>query len=125
MADKEKDIFCYTFDELLDQHADFLERTSDAFEPMAFNMAKHRCYDWKSSVSEHICRAISSRVTGKQLGETLGNQEAYLDKGRGFVYLDGLVEKLVEFENSRDTYPTISDFLPELLTVFESPPPRR
>jgi hypothetical protein len=74
--------------------------------------------DWDECVNEHIVRAIAIYLAEK-LGES-GYASMHLDYDMklGYMYLPALLEKFRYYEKHRDTYRTIDDFYPELITVF-------
>ncbi|MDR7855173.1 DUF4932 domain-containing protein [Tissierella sp.] len=73
---------------------------------------------WETCLNEHIIRALTSRftyLTDKDEGLELLRQE----KEKGFIYVEALFHKLEIYENNTDTYTTIEDFYPELLSALD------
>lgn len=80
---------------------------------------KEQAYsDWEHTVNEHIIRAITSRLTSREISSNIGERELQEDKKKGFIYVEALAEKLKEYESQRDKYPTFADFYPRLIDVF-------
>ena len=74
--------------------------------------------DWETSLNEHIIRALTSRFS--YLENNLSGKNALLkEKEDGFIYIDKLFEKLEEYEDNRDKYPTIDSFYPELIKSLD------
>jgi hypothetical protein len=105
---------------LENDYSDWLERTADSYNPVSRTMLKLGLRDWKAVVAENIGRAISNRMIAQRSGDKWGEWYLRMDKNRGFVWAVALYEKLKEFESSPDQYPTLADFMPELLKVFEA-----
>lgn len=73
---------------------------------------------WWSFVNEHLTRLGHIRVMemlDKDEAEELRQTDMNEYK---FVLLLEAEEKIQEYENNRDQYPTIDDFLPELINIF-------
>jgi hypothetical protein len=74
--------------------------------------------DWISAVNEHIVRAVTVRLAYRELGEAAGQAALEEELDRGFVYIEGLLDKLEIYEAQRDRYPTFTSFYPELIFSF-------
>lgn len=73
---------------------------------------------WWSYVNEHLVRLAHTRVAAtfdKQEAEALRKA----DKEYGFVLLPESEELIKEYENNRDKYPTIEEYLPVLINGFK------
>lgn len=73
---------------------------------------------WWGFVNEHIVRVVHTRV-----GNKIDNREAAalrkVDKEYGFILLPEAEEIMKQYENNRDKYPVIDDFLPVLINSFK------
>jgi hypothetical protein len=55
----------------------------------------------------------------RELGEDAGEQALANERASSFVYVEALAERLKEYEQHRDRYPTFRDFAPRLIAVFD------
>jgi hypothetical protein len=88
------------------------------FEPIRDEMELQAYGEWETCVNEHIVRAVTSRLTSRELGEDQGAAALMNEKRLGFYYVEALSERLERYERERETYATFVDFYPELLAVF-------
>ena len=75
---------------------------------------------WNVILQEYIVRACTVVYLEKVEGRSKARQNINEDLGAGFSEIEGLVGLLIEYENSRDIYPDIDSFLPQIKTYFES-----
>lgn len=82
--------------------------------------------NWETCVIEHLVRLGEIRVAvamhDKAEAERLRKMHVNMFH---FVLLPLLEEKIQQYEQHRERYPTFADFLPELLTVFHELTPQR
>jgi hypothetical protein len=74
---------------------------------------------WLTVVIEHVDRAVAVRLAFGELGEDAGEQALEYEKASSFAYVEALAERLKEYEQHRDRYPTFRDFAPRLIAVFD------
>ncbi|MBS1786935.1 MAG: DUF4932 domain-containing protein [Acidobacteria bacterium] len=98
------------FDDELQKHAALYEPIKEAMQRQAYN-------NWPTAVHEHIVRAITIRLAYARSQEA-GDWLLKAEEERGFKYVRALSEKLKEYEATRNRYPTITDFFPELIKVL-------
>ncbi|MFC1551091.1 DUF4932 domain-containing protein [Candidatus Latescibacterota bacterium] len=72
--------------------------------------------DW---VSEHIVRGVTSRLAYINLGKKTGDERVAFEIGQGFKYVAEVTACLEKYEQNRDKYPTLREFYPEIVSVFE------
>ena len=104
---------------LADKYHDLVMQYDTLFEPIREVMASHYYGNWVTCVNEHIVRAVTTRMAYINSGDSVGDRVMQTEVDRGFVYIGALTDKLKEYENNRDRYPTFADFYPTLLTAFE------
>lgn len=102
----------------LQAHSELIDSYNHLYPPLAEDMSSQAYGSWRTAVEEHIIRAAEARMilAAKGLGEAerfLANQEA-----NGFRYIRLFYERLAEYENDRETYPTFHDFVPRLLSAL-------
>jgi hypothetical protein len=94
-------------------------RYAPLYEPLADAMRRQAYGNWESTLNEHIVRAVTTRLAYLNYGAAEGDRARSHESGRGFVYLDALVEALERYESQRDRYPALRDFYPELLAALD------
>ena len=102
-------------------HSDRVASQNKLIEPVKENMKSMGYGDWETCVNEHVVRAVHNRLVELHLGSLRSKFWLKLDKGKGFIYIEPLIEKLKEFEIQRDKNNiSFSEFYPELLDVLDS-----
>ncbi len=104
---------------LTEESKNEVDKYKDLYAPISNIMTEQAYRTWETCVNEHIVRAVTSRLCYKVFGEKSAKEEIKWHKERGFLYIDKLYEKLIEYENNRNKYTTFKEFYPELLKVFE------
>jgi len=102
-----------SFGEQIARYEGLLEPIRDEMEQMAYG-------DWATCVNEHIVRAVTSRLTARELGDEQGEEILQSEKRRGFFYVEALSERLEQYEHQRESYPTFVDFYSELVETFRT-----
>lgn len=92
------------------ENLDALNEFEELFKPIE---SSPQIGDWFSMFGEHIAVAFEVR-TAELLGQKK-RQAALLKKHEDWYYLDHFINQLKLYENNRDTYPTIGDFMPVLI----------
>lgn len=108
-------------DPLTSRYQQIVEGYSAAHAPIAEAMRRNAYGQWTVVVSEHIIRAITTRIVFREHGEEAGRRELDSEVQRGFAYVPRLVELLEEYEGERSRYPTLAEYFPRLLSAFETP----
>ena len=90
------------------------EKYSILYNPLEEIMRKQAYTTWESCLNEHIIRTITTRFSYLE-NRNWGYTELEMHKSNRFLYIDKLLEKLEEYDNNRDKYPTFESFYPELL----------
>lgn len=71
--------------------------------------------DW---VSEHVVRAVTTRLTYRKVGPADG-EAALRREVQRFPYVGEVCERLLDYEEDRARYPTLETFYPRLVEVFD------
>lgn len=122
-AERLEDLVAHEFGHLIvnplgDAHAAAIEARAAAFPPIAEAMRRNGYSNWKTSVDEHVIRAVTARIAARARGEEAGAAAVAEEVERGFVHVPALAERLKRYEARRGNYPTLADFSPELLAAF-------
>ena len=72
-------------------------------------------HEW---VSEHVVRAVTTRLAYLKLGDNAGNAALNSEEKQGYIYVRPLCERLEIYERNRNTYTTFENFYPEMTAVF-------
>lgn len=103
---------------MVEEAEDQIELYSDLYTPIERQMRRQAYDNWQTAVNEHLIRAITVRLMARVLGPEDGQRALKTERQRGFLYIDALVDRLVEYEANRDRYPTFESFFPRLVSVF-------
>jgi hypothetical protein len=104
---------------LAEQHRADVERLASLFPPIAEQMERQAYRTWETALNEHVIRAVTVRLTYRELGAAAGEAAAQNERERGFAYLDRLTAQLAQYEQQRDQYPRFADFYPQLLAALQ------
>ncbi|NHZ86903.1 MAG: DUF4932 domain-containing protein [Planctomycetia bacterium] len=89
------------------------------YKPIKQRMKSNAYPNWKYCVEEHIDRAVVIRLLSKEFGDEVADEKIKYEFDRGFIYVEGITNKLKEYESQRDIYPSIVDFYPEIAKIFK------
>lgn len=107
---------------ITDKYDDVLKESENNFELIKDDM-KNQGYDsWRTTINEHIIRAVTIRLTEIVYGEDAAEILLSKEKMRGFIYLDDLCSRLEYYENYRNEYSSIESYYSYLLEVFTKAP---
>lgn len=121
----EKDIAIHEFSHnytnpIVDEFSQQTQEFEGALYPPIKEQIKEEGYaSWQACMYELIVRATSIRIAKKVYGNKTANEIMEYDKKVGFIYIEALTNKLAEYEDKRDQYPTFRRFYPELIKEFE------
>jgi tetratricopeptide (TPR) repeat protein len=111
---------------LMDPGEDALAPTIAAASGLFEGKAAGDCYgSWRQCVREHVAQGISLRLVmrGRESGAFKDAADPVLNDRLPWEPL--VVARLSEFEADRSRYPTLTSFLPRLLSVFTEEAARR
>jgi hypothetical protein len=96
-----------------------VEKSSKLMDPIAARMRASDYPQWLIVVIEHVDRAVTVRLAYRELGEAAGEQALAKEEASSFAYVGALAERLKEYEQHRDRYPTFRDFAPRLIAALD------
>jgi hypothetical protein len=67
---------------------------------------------------ETLVRACSARYAREHHGEEAGRSAVDYERSRGFVWMGDVYVVLAEYEADRTTYPSLTEFMPKLVTAL-------
>lgn len=75
---------------------------------------------------EILVRACVIRYSQRnKVDEDNLKHQVYFEQSKGFLWIDKLVDKLSIYEENRDKYPTLKDFMPEIVKLQNSLSPKQ
>ena len=96
-----------------------VEKSKKLMDPIAAKMRASAYQQWRTVAIEHVDRAVAVRLAFRELGEDAGEQALANERVSSFAYVGALADRLKEYEQHRDRYPTFRDFAPRLIAVFD------
>jgi len=88
------------------------------------NMMNQGYLDWRMCFEEHLVRLGEIKIA--ELMEDTDLSVQYMHEcivNRGFIYMKPIQEILLEYENNRDKYTTIEDFIPIIINKLKEKVP--
>jgi hypothetical protein len=104
---------------MVEKHVADIARYSFLLTPIETQMRRAGYRVWETAVLEHIVRAVTVRLSYRELGKEAGDRAFKDETERGFAYVGNICERLKEYEARRSQYRTLDSFWPELLKAFE------
>jgi hypothetical protein len=106
---------------VVDMNAREVNKYSYLYKPLRSAMQAQGYYFWLVTVKEQMVRAATCMIAEMKYGPEISKQFVQdMETVRRFVFTDAMVEKLRFYTANRSKYPKFSDYLPELLKVYES-----
>ncbi|PIQ20234.1 MAG: DUF4932 domain-containing protein [Cytophagales bacterium CG18_big_fil_WC_8_21_14_2_50_42_9] len=104
-----------------------VEKIESQFEPLAYlwepikeSMKSQAYHSWMSVIKEHITEAIACRLAAEKFGEEYAELNfVRIQKGNRWIYLNPILRALKEYEANRNIYPTLDDFMPQIVAALK------
>lgn len=104
---------------LTKKYIDQVNKYKRLYEPIAEKLKVQGYGDWKSFVNEQIIEAIVARLTSIHCNKKDAEISLEINRDiKGLIYIDEIYNRLEKYENNRDKYPTLNDFYPEFIKLF-------
>ena len=106
---------------LVDKYWKDFDSLSHLYGPISESM-KGQAYDnWHSVVYEHMVRAVTCRLGALKYSEDFAQVNLNrIETGHKFIYTIPIIESLKAYEQSRDKYPALENFMPNIINVLRS-----
>ncbi|MFZ4402451.1 MAG: DUF4932 domain-containing protein [Bacteroidales bacterium] len=105
---------------LIDKYSLQLENSGKAiFEPISGNMGRQAYSNWKTMMSESLVRASVIRYLLKYESYQVAKNQLISEIGKGFYWMQGLVNLLYEYENNRIKYPKLESYMPVIIDFYD------
>jgi hypothetical protein len=104
---------------IIDRHqAELAAAGKKLFAPVAAQMRSQGYDKWLTMLRESLVRASVVRYLRQYDGEQAARREIQNQKKRGFLWMEGLSNRLAEYEAQRERYPSLEAFAPRLVAFF-------
>lgn len=106
---------------LVDKRIAEFKKSGEKIFPHVKNIMKSQAYaTWDIVVYESVVRASCVRYLLAMKGIKAAKNEIEYNKGNGFIWTGELVELLDKYEKQRDKYPTLDEFMPQIVAFFNA-----
>jgi hypothetical protein len=114
--------FCHSYtNSLVDAHFGELEEAAERlFKRVGARMKRMAYGNPKTMMRESMVRACVIRYMHATDGAGAAGKQAESDIRRGFLWIAELAELLGRYEAQREKYPTLEQFLPEVVAFFNA-----
>jgi hypothetical protein len=110
---------------LIDKFAPQLEKAGRQLnEPVREAMQAQAYGPWKTLLYESLVRAATVRYILEHRGQEAARRAIQYEHSRSFLWTGELVELLAQYENDRESYPTLESFMPKVVEFFDAVAPR-
>lgn len=104
---------------LVEEHwAQLQPLQGDLFDPVKKQMEAQAYRIWQYTCNEYFVRAVVIRLTAIHVNEEAAAGLIARDKERGFFAIETLTDALKEYEQNRETNPTLKDYMPKLIEAL-------
>jgi len=105
---------------LVDKHAAALEAPARTLWPFVADAMRSQAYgNWKTMMYESLVRASVVRYQAYARGDRVARNQARIEDRRSFHWVGDLAERLAHYEQNRQQYATLDDFMPEVAAFYE------
>ena len=105
---------------LADANAEALGNAAEKLFAASEDAMRRQAYgSWQTLVKESLVRACVVRYIDAHQGSAAAVLATSEEVSRGFIWMPGLVQRLSEYELSRDRYATLEQFMPEIIACFD------
>ena len=95
------------------------------YQAVAEPMRKQAYDNWKTMIDESLVRAAVVRYLAAHKGpDTASGEIEEQETNRAFLWMSELAALLAQYEASRERYPTLDSFLPEVVSYYRGLAPR-
>ena len=112
--------FCHSYvNPLVDQNRELLRESGELIFPShREDLSKSGYNYWHVMLYEYLTRACVIRYLYDSEGTRAANQHMKWDEHSGFPAIQGLVDLLDDYENQRNKYPGMDNFMPLIAEYF-------
>ncbi len=113
--------FCHSFcNPLIDANLEQMQPAAEKIYPFRRSLMKQQAYgSAQTMLYESLVRACTHRFLIAHGSEREAAAALRHEVARGFLWTPELSELLAEYEQSRETYPTLASFMPRVVAFFD------
>ena len=99
----------------------FEKNGKEIYNAVEYEMSQQAYGSWQIMLNEALVRAsVIKYFMDHGSSETEIRMMLNNESNNGFIWIKGLVDQLIKYDNQRDIYPTLESYLPELLTAYQN-----
>ena len=113
--------FCHSYaNPLVDTNLDGLRGPGERlYESVRSQMGRQAYGNWQTMMRESLVRASVVRYLARIEGVAAAKRQSDEDAAKAFAWVPALADLLGAYEASRETYPTLEGFMPEVERFIE------
>ncbi len=118
--------FCHSFcNHLIDENYDQMQKKADKFFNLKKGILSDQAYtNSKIMLYEILVRASVIKYMSDHYSINLNRYFGY-EKGYGFIWIEELYNRLLDYEKNRIQYPTLSSYMPEIVKAQNKLKPKK
>ncbi len=108
---------------LLANHRDYFEEYGiKIYKAVEYEMSRQQAYgNWEIMLNEALVRAsVIKYFTDHGASESGIQMMQNIESSNGFLWIKGLVAELKKYDNQRDNYPTLENYIPNLSNAYKT-----
>lgn len=108
---------------LLAKHKEsFEESGKEIYKAVEYEMSRQQAYgNWQIMLNEELVRAsVIKYFIDHGASESEIQMMQKIEVNKGFIWIKGLVNELIKYNNQRDIYPTLESFIPNLSIAYKT-----
>lgn len=110
---------------LVDKYYPQMEKAGNQFFQIVSESMHRQAYgDGKALLYESMVRAATIRYIYEHQGSEAARRAEETERANSFLWIGGLCELLAKYEKSREKYPTLDSFMPNIVRFFNEEAPR-
>lgn len=99
----------------------FRDSGEKIFEVVKNEMANQAYGNWRTMFNEALVRAsVIKYMIDHNFSKEEINKEVKFQLDRSFLWISPLVKQLMEYDNQRETYPTLESYIPKLAEAYKT-----
>lgn len=88
---------------LTEKNWDYIKDYFSNYDPIPEVAKKQVCGDWQECINEFVIRSITTQLAYND-GEEFGLKSYTTEKSRGVIYIDSLLNKIINYQLKRDKF---------------------
>lgn len=98
----------------------FEKNGKEIYNAVGYEMSQQAYGSWQTMLNEALVRAsVIKYFIDHEANETIIQMMINNELNKGFIWIKGLVDQLIKYDNQRNIYPTLESYVPELLNAYK------